>query len=115
MSFTRQTYSEVGQITYETLDDIFRQAARLDLSQDTSFSFSPVLFAMTSPISPRYLFEILRNTHSDRKLEAADRPYSIFIQTSFIRTCEITTSSAKEENGKNRMHHGNCPSPKYTH
>ena len=68
LSSTRPTYSEVGQITYETLDDIFRQIAGLDLSQDISFSFTPVLFAMTSSISPRYLFEILRNTHSDCKL-----------------------------------------------
>ena len=119
--------SKIGQITYETLDNIIRQAAALNLPQDILHQIvliSPGAFRNDFRVSipTRYIYEILRNTLSDRKLEAAARLYVMFIRTPFTRAgarymLDDGYHDVLRKGGEWQIVRmvANRPGPKYTH
>jgi len=115
-------------ITYERLDSLVRQTSALDLSGPISHQIvliSPGAsrYAFQSSFPTRYIYEKLRDSLSNHKLEAVARLYEIYVRVPNTKAnagfmLEDAVNDVFFRGGEwslVSMMKSNCTGPKYTH
>ena len=85
LDYEKTLLRKLGTITYEKLDNLFRQSATLDLSGPVSHQLVLISPGATrkdfeASFPTRYLYEKLRDSLSDHKLEAVARLYDMYVR-----------------------------------